>query len=92
MRPSRGLGEVWPKTREQRCWVHKTANVLAKLPKSQQPDDAGGLSQVARAARRCREVSVPVHPHMLGDATGYKLANDGRDTRVLQHDLGHKNR
>ena len=23
--------------REQRCWVHKTANVLAKLPKSQQP-------------------------------------------------------
>ena len=30
-------GEVWPKTREQRCWVHKTANVIAKLPKSQQP-------------------------------------------------------
>jgi len=33
-------GEVWPKTREQRCWVHKTANVLAKLPKasSQKPN------------------------------------------------------
>ena len=30
------LGEVWPKIREQRCWVHKTANVLNKLPKSQQ--------------------------------------------------------
>ena len=28
------LGEVWPRTREQRCWVHKTANVLNKLPKS----------------------------------------------------------
>src|SRR6266404_1384109 len=28
--------EVWPKTRGQRCWVHKTANVLNKLPKSQQ--------------------------------------------------------
>jgi putative transposase len=25
---------VWPTTREQRCWVHKTANVLNKLPKS----------------------------------------------------------
>jgi putative transposase len=30
----KALGEVWPATREQRCWVHKTANVLNKLPKS----------------------------------------------------------
>ncbi len=30
----KALAEVWPKTREQRCWVHKTANVLNKLPKS----------------------------------------------------------
>ncbi len=29
------LGKVWPKTLGQRCWVHKTANVLKKLPKSQ---------------------------------------------------------
>jgi transposase-like protein len=29
------IEEVWPKTRAQRCWVHKTANVLNKLPKSQ---------------------------------------------------------
>jgi putative transposase len=27
------IEEVWPKTRGQRCWVHKTANVLNKLPK-----------------------------------------------------------
>ena len=33
----------------------------------------------------------PIHPHMLRHATGYKLANDGRDTRSLQHYLGHKN-
>jgi putative transposase len=32
----KALEEVWPKTRGQRCWVHKTANVLNKLPKSQQ--------------------------------------------------------
>jgi site-specific recombinase XerD len=31
-----------------------------------------------------------VHPHML-HACGYELANDGRDTRALQHYLGHKN-
>ena len=33
----------------------------------------------------------PVHPHMLRHACGYKLANDGQDTRALQHYLGHKN-
>ena len=32
-----------------------------------------------------------VHPHMLRHACGFKLANDGRDTRALQHYLGHKN-
>jgi type 1 fimbriae regulatory protein FimB/type 1 fimbriae regulatory protein FimE len=31
-----------------------------------------------------------VHPHMLRHGTGYKLANDGVDTRSLQHYLGHK--
>jgi type 1 fimbriae regulatory protein FimB/type 1 fimbriae regulatory protein FimE len=33
----------------------------------------------------------PVHPHMLRHACGYKLANDGHDTRAIQHYLGHKN-
>ena len=31
----KAIEEVWPRTRSQRCWVHKTANVLNKLPKSQ---------------------------------------------------------
>src|SRR5258707_15826812 len=39
-------GEVWPKTREQRCWVHKTANVIAKLPKSQQPKAKRALQEI----------------------------------------------
>ena len=33
----KALREVWPATREQRCCVHKTANVLDKLPKRLQP-------------------------------------------------------
>ncbi|MGW2962755.1 IS256 family transposase [Streptomyces sp. NPDC001220] len=33
----KALAEVFPTTREQRCWVHKTANVLDCLPKSAQP-------------------------------------------------------
>jgi len=33
----KALAKVWPTTRTQRCWVHKTANVLDKLPKKTQP-------------------------------------------------------
>ena len=36
-------------------------------------------------------IGFPVHPHMLRHACGYKLANDGVDTRSLQAYLGHKN-
>jgi type 1 fimbriae regulatory protein FimE len=36
-------------------------------------------------------IDFSVHPHMLRHACGYKLANDGHDTRSLQHYLGHKN-
>lgn len=32
------LEQVWPSCRPQRCWVHKTANVLDKLPKKLQPE------------------------------------------------------
>jgi putative transposase len=42
----KAAGEVWPSTREQRCWVHKTANVLAKLPKSQQPKAKRALQEI----------------------------------------------
>src|SRR5262249_59876705 len=37
------------------------------------------------------EMPFPIHPHMLRHACGFKLANDGHDTRALQHYLGHKN-
>jgi len=38
--------EVWPQTRGQRCWVHKTANVLNKLPKSQQSKAKRALQEI----------------------------------------------
>ena len=40
------IEEVWPKTRGQRCWVHKTANVLNKLPKSQQSNAKRALQEI----------------------------------------------
>jgi putative transposase len=33
----KAMRQVWDTTKEQRCWVHKTANVLDKLPKGSQP-------------------------------------------------------
>jgi len=42
----KAAGEVWPKARGQRCWVHKTANVLNKLPKSQQPKAKRALQDI----------------------------------------------
>jgi len=42
----KALGEVWPTCVEQRCWVHKTANVLNKLPKSQQPKAKRSLQEI----------------------------------------------
>jgi transposase-like protein len=42
----KALGELWPTTREQRCWVHKTANVLNKLPNSQQPKAKRSLQEI----------------------------------------------
>ncbi len=36
-------------------------------------------------------IALPVHPHMLRHATGFKLANDGQDTRAIQHYRGHRN-
>ncbi len=33
----------------------------------------------------------PIHPHMLRHSAGYKLANEGHDTRSIQQYLGHRN-
>ena len=48
----KALEEVWPKTRAQRCWVHKTVNVLDKLPKAVQPAAKADLREVWTAPDR----------------------------------------
>ena len=42
----RALDEAFPSTRHQRCWQHKTLNVLDKLPKSVQPNAHGDLREI----------------------------------------------
>ena len=48
----KALPQVYPTTREQRCWVHKTANVLDKLPKRLQPEAKEKLHQIWMAETR----------------------------------------
>ena len=50
----KAAGEVWPRTREQRCWVHKTANVLNKLPKSQHPKAKRALQEIWMAETKAQ--------------------------------------
>ena len=49
------------------------------------------VRKVITRAGELAEFAFPIHPHMLRHATGYKLANDGHDTRAIQQYLGHKN-
>jgi transposase-like protein len=57
------LRETFPDTREQRCWVHKTANVLNKMPKSVQPKAKADLHEVWQA--ETREMATKAFDHFL---------------------------
>ncbi|WP_063043777.1 IS256 family transposase [Nocardia pseudovaccinii] len=45
----RALRDVFPETREQRCWFHKSANVLASLPKSTHPGAIAAMKEIYNA-------------------------------------------
>ena len=51
---------------------------------------AGYQRMVARAGKAAK-FRFLIHSHMLRHSTGYKLANDGHDTRAIQAYLGHRN-
>lgn len=48
----KAIDEVFPATRHQRCWVHKIANILNKVPKSVQPGMKDALREVRDAPDR----------------------------------------
>jgi len=55
------------------------------------PLSAPGFSRMVERAAVSARLAIKAHAHMLRHACGYKLANDGHDTRSLQAYLGHKN-
>lgn len=50
----KAMRQAWDTTKEQRCWVHKTANVLDKMPKDVQPKAKGMLHDVYLAETRAK--------------------------------------
>jgi transposase-like protein len=59
------LREVFPGTKEQRCWFHKTGNVLAALPKSAHPGAKKALAEIWGAEDK---------PHALAAVTAFEAA------------------
>ena len=53
------------------------------------PLSVDALQYIVREAGKVAKLDVEVHPHMLRHATGYSLANEGTDTRLIQAFLGH---
>ena len=49
-----------------------------------------GLQAMVERAGKAARFDMKIHPHMLRHACGFKLANDGVDTRTIQAYLGHK--
>jgi transposase-like protein len=78
------LREVYPSTREQRCWVHKTANVLNKMPKSIQGKAKAMLHDIWMAATRA-EASRAFELFLTSFSSKYRKAAEclAKDREVL---------
>ena len=46
------VGKIWPTTDQQRYWVHKTANIMKKLPKTMQPKVKEALHNIWQTETR----------------------------------------
>jgi transposase-like protein len=84
------LAEVFPQTRHQRCWFHKTGNVLNALPKSQHSRARQGLQEIWQAATRedafvAFNRFIDVYSAKYPKAAG-KLTND-RDELLAFYDF-----
>lgn len=82
--------EVFPETREQRCWVHKIANVLDKLPRSVQPKAKSVLHEAMNAptlkeSDKAMDTFVEMYEAKYPKAT--KSLTEARDKLVTHFDF-----
>ena len=78
------LEEVFPSTRHQRCWVHKAANVLDKLPKSVQPAAKQDLREIWMAPDRATaEAAIATFAEKYAAKYGKAVACLAKDRDAL---------
>lgn len=75
----------------QRLWDDNPEGKFVFVSERRGPLTSATVRKMIARAGRCAQIPFPVHPHMLRHACGYKLVNDGHDTRAIQHYLGHRN-
>jgi transposase-like protein len=80
----KALGAVFPSTRHQRCWVHKAANVLDKMPRSVQPAAKAGLREIWQAPDRATaEAAIATFAGKYGAKYGKAVACLVKDREAL---------
>ena len=78
------LGDVFPKTVEQRCWVHKTANILDALPKRLHRQAKAALHEIYEAeTRRDADAAIDDFAAVYGDKYPKAVAKLTKDRDVL---------
>jgi putative transposase len=78
------LGEVFPTTREQRCWVHKTANILNVLPKRLHRSAKAALHEITGAETRSdAEAAIDDFVAQFGDKYPKAVDKLTKDRDVL---------
>ena len=80
-----------PELRALRQLHRETESAYVFMTERGAPMTAAGFRKLLARIGQVAGFDFLVHPHMLRHACGYKLANDGHDTRAIQHYLGHKN-
>ena len=80
----KALEAVFPSTRHQRCWVHKTSNVLNKLPRSVQPAAKRDLREIWQAPDRATaEAAIATFAEKYGAKYGKAVACLVKDREAL---------
>jgi site-specific recombinase XerD len=81
----------WTGTRCRHCEKLKATSTspFAFVSERGSPLSSDMIARIVQRAGETAKLGFHVHPHMLRHATGYALANDGTDTRLIQDFLGH---
>ena len=81
------LGRITPASTQRE---QETKSPFVFVSERGTPFSIRGFQAMVERVARAAGFDMKIHPHMLRHSCGYKLANDGVDTRTIQGYLGHK--